>query len=143
MGGVIRLWAIPPSDITINGNSVVIDPADRVVAIEITQDTAGATIIPSTSFAGTTYKHEITGFSPGFDSETEAIMKEMMLQRRFVVIYTDAVDDLVVLGRPEIPIQFTAEFSTGFTSADKRGYKITFSGNVHYPPIRLSANPFS
>jgi len=141
MGGVVRLWAIPPKDITINGNSAVLSSFDNVIEINMTQDTAGATILPATSFAGTTYKHEITGFIPGFESDTEAIIKDMMRQRRFVVFYMDSNGDRVLLGRPEIPIRFNAEFSTGLTPAEPRGYKISFSGNVHYPPVRLLSDP--
>ncbi len=141
MGGVVRLWAIPPMDITINGNRAVLSSFDNVVEINMTQDTAGAMVIPAHSFAGTTYKHEITGFIPGFDSETEKIVKDMMRQRRFVVFYMDSNEDRVLLGRPEVPIRFNAEFSTGLTPAEPRGYKISFSGNLHYPPIRLLSDP--
>jgi len=141
MGGVVRLWAIPPMDITINGNRADLSSFDHVVEINMTQDTAGATVIPAHSFAGTTYKHEITGFIPGFDSETEDIIKDMMRQRRFVVFYMDSNEDRVLLGRPEVPIRFNAEFSTGLTSAEPRGYKISYSGNVRYSPVRLLSDP--
>ena len=143
MGGVIRLWAIPPSDISLTGNFPSFISTDRVVQLDVTQDTAGAEIAPQSSFAGTTYKHEVTGFIPGFDAATKSIIGDLIRQKRFVVIYQDSNSGFVMLGRPEIPIKFSADFSTGSASASPRGYKIIFTGNCHEPPILLSGDPFA
>ena len=142
MGGVIRLWAIPREDITLNGNIPAIIREEHIVCLEITQDSTGAQINPKTDFSGTTYLHEISGFVPGYDEQTEKLINEMMRKQRYVLFYSDSEDTLVMLGRPEIPIRFSATFSTGENSTAQRGYKVTFSGNVHYPPIRVTANPF-
>ena len=142
MGGVVRLWAIPPSAIFLNGNIATINSNENVVCMEITQDSTGAEFSPQTGFAGTTYLHEITGFIPGFNEETEQIVNELLRLSRYLVIYMDSDGAAVLLGRPKIPIRFNATFGTGQTTASARGYKITFSGKVHYPPVRLSANPF-
>ena len=141
MGGVVRLWAIPPSDILLNENSPAITSVDKVVCLEITQDSAGAEFTPKHSFSGTTYLHGISGFIPGYSADTERIMLDMIRQSRYVVVYIDSVGVPVLLGRPDIPIRFTATVGTGQSTSSLRGYKISFSGNVHYPPIRLTSNP--
>ena len=142
MGGVVRLWAIPRTDISLNGNIPTIASSDNVVCMDLTQDSAAAEHIPKVTFAGTTYLHEISGFIPGYSEDTEPIINEMMRLSRYVVIYLDSEGVPVLLGRPDIPIRFNAAFATGQTTASPRGYKISFSGNVHYPPIRLQSNPF-
>jgi len=143
MGGVVRLWAIPPTAISLNGNIPTIASTENVVCLEISQDSTGAEILPQTGFAGTTYLHQINGFIAGFNEETEHIVNELIRRSRHVVIYLDSEGVPVLLGRPNIPVRFHAIFGTGPTTASARGYKISFSGKVHYPPIRLLANPFS
>ena len=41
MGGVVRLWAIPPMDITINGNRAVLSSFDNMVEINIEDNGGG------------------------------------------------------------------------------------------------------
>jgi len=143
MGGVVRLWAIPRKDISLNGTIPTITSDDNVVCMDITQDSTEAGFIPKFSFAGSTYVHELNGFIPGYSQDTERIILDMIRQSRYVVVYLDSEGVPVLLGRPEIPIRFTATFGTGQTTASSRGYKISFSGNVHYPPVRLQSNPFA
>jgi len=142
MGGVVRLWAIPRTDISLNGNIPSITSSENVVCMDITQDSTEAGYIPKLSFSGSTYVHELNGFIPGYSQDTERIILDMIRQSRYVVVYIDSEGVPVLLGRPDIPIRFTASFGTGQATSSLRGYKISFSGNVHYPPVRLQSNPF-
>ena len=143
MGGVVRLWAVDKWNISMLGNAAMIIKQDDVYSMDITQDTSGAVISQKTNFAGTTFLHEITGFVSGYDKDSEVNINQMIRIKKFVVIYLDSNGTQVMLGTPDIPIRFSADFETGETNASKRGFKIKFSGNVHYPPLRLSENPFS
>lgn len=142
MGGVIRLWAIPATDLQLNGRTATLVNDENTICLEITQDSGGAEVTPKSGFEGTTYLHQIGGFLPGYSSETEQIIAEMERKKKYVVIYLDSEGELVMLGRPEIPLRFSAGWSTGESSVSARGYRIALSGNVHYLPVRLSNNPF-
>jgi len=143
MGGVVRLWAVDKWNISLLGRAAMITNEDDVYCIDITQDTSGAAVNQKTDFAGTTFLHEITGYVSGYDKDSEININQMIRIKKFVVIYMDSNGTLVMLGTPDIPIRFSADFETGETNASKRGFKIKFSGNVHFPPLRLSENPFS
>ena len=142
MGGVVRLWAVDKWNISLLGRAAMITNEDDVYCIDITQDTSGAAVNQKTDFAGTTFLHEITGYVSGYDKDSEININQMIRIKKFVVIYMDSNGTLVMLGTPDIPIRFSADFETGETNASKRGFKIKFSGNVHFPPLRLSENPF-
>ena len=143
MGGIVRLWAVDRWNISLLGSAAMITTQDEVYCIDITQDTSGAAVNQKTDFAGTTFLHEITGYVSGYDKDSEININQMIRIKKFVVIYMDSNGTLVMLGTPDIPIRFSADFETGETNASKRGFKIKFSGNVHFPPLRLSENPFS
>ena len=142
MGGVVRLWAVDKWNISLLGSAAMITNEDDVYCMDITQDTSGAVVNQKTDFAGTTFLHEITGYVSGFDKDSERNINQMIRIKKFVVIYMDSNGTLVMLGTPDIPIRFSADFETGETNTSKRGYKLKFSGNVHFPPLRLSENPF-
>ena len=142
MGGIVRLWAVDRWNISLLGSAAMITTQDEVYCIDITQDTSGAAVNQKTDFAGTTFLHEITGYVSGYDKDSELNINQMIRIKKFVVIYMDSNGILVMLGTPDIPIRFSADFETGETNASKRGFKIKFSGNVHFPPLRLSENPF-
>ena len=142
MGGVVRLWAVDKWNISLLGSAAMITNEDDVYCMDITQDTSGAVVNQKTDFAGTTFLHEITGYVSGYDKDSELNINQMIRIKKFVVIYMDSNGTLVMLGTPDIPIRFSADFETGETNTSKRGYKIKFSGNVHFPPLRLSENPF-
>ena len=142
MGGIVRLWAVDRWNISLLGSAAMITTQDEVYCIDITQDTSGAAVNQKTDFAGTTFLHEITGYVSGYDKDSEININQMIRIKKFVVIYMDSNGTLVMLGTPDIPIRFSADFETGETNTSKRGYKIKFSGNVHFPPLRLSENPF-
>jgi len=142
MGGVVRLWAVDKWNISLLGSAAMITNEDDVYCMNITQDTSGAVLNQKTDFAGTTFLHEITGYVSGYNKDSETYINQMIRIKKFVVIYMDSNGTLVMLGTPDIPIRFSADFETGETNTSKRGYKLKFSGNVHFPPLRLSENPF-
>ena len=142
MGGVVRLWAVDKWNISLLGSDAMIAKEKDVYCMDITQDTAGAVVNQKTDFSGTTFLHEITGYVSGYDKDSELNINQMIQIKKFVVIYMDSNGTLVMLGTPDIPIRFSADFETGETNTSKRGYKLKFSGNVHFPPLRLSENPF-
>ena len=143
MGGIVRLWAMDRWNISLLGNAAMITNEDNVFYMGITQDSGGAVVSQKTDFAGTTFVHEISGFIAGYNQDSESYINQMIRIKKFVVIYMDSNCTLVMLGTPDIPIRFSADFETGETNTSKRGYKIKFSGNVHFPPLRLSENPFA
>jgi hypothetical protein len=142
MGGVIRLCAIHYLDISFGGETATVLSEERIYALELTQQQAGAISEQKTNFKGTTYLHEISGFVPGCDDETAAIINAMSRMKKFVVVYQDSQGNYVMLGRPEIPIRFTGGFETGEYNNSLRGYRVKFSGYVHFPPVRLKENIF-
>jgi hypothetical protein len=142
MGGVIRLWAIPKSAITFEGATPVILSDENVVSCYIIPETALSTQNQTTNFSGTTYKHEISGLVPGCNALTSAVINQMTRQLRYVVVYQNSDGLFVYLGTPEIPLTFNSNFTTGQNSSSLKNFKISFSGNCHFPPLLTSNSPF-
>lgn len=142
MGGVLKIWAIKPNEIVLNGNTVQLLNEGNIYELQVTQDTASMAITMESDFKGHTYLHEAHGFIAGYNSDSAGYLAEMSRIKKFVIICQDGLGNLVLLGRPTIPLKFTKKLDTGDTTAAKRGFEITFSGRVHFNEILLTASPF-
>ena len=70
MGGVLRLWAIPKTDITVSGNVVTILSDANMVDIYVKEDSASFSDDLSKSFAGSIYKVELSAVVPCVNADT-------------------------------------------------------------------------
>ena len=142
MGGILRLWAVLPSDITVSGNQVTIASDVNVIDIYIREDSSSFSEDLSTSFAGKVYKVEISAIVPCDTSESLKQIADMERRCKYLVIYQDGNGFYKLAGTTEVPLRFSAKATTGSGASGLNHYAITFEGKQRNRAIFID-NPFA
>ena len=141
MGGVLRLWAIPKSDITVSGNVMTILSVANMVDIYIKEDSATFSEELSKSFAGSIYKVDISAVVPCDNPDTLKLIAEMEHRCKYLVIYIDGNGTYKLAGTTSVPLRFSAKATTSTGAAGLNHYAITFAGQQLKRAIFIE-NPF-
>ena len=141
MGGVLRLWAIPQSDISISGNQVTILSDSNLVNIYFQEDSASFSEEMTTSFAGTAYKVELLAIVPCDTSETLIQISDMERRCKYLVIYRDGNGNYKLAGTKSVPLRFSAKATTGSETSGLNHYSISFTGSLRKRAVFID-NPF-
>jgi len=141
MGGVLRLWAVPPSDISVSGNQVTILSDAKTVDIYIQEDSASFSEEMTRSFAGTAYKVELSAIIPCDSSETLKQISDMERRCKYLVIYMDGNGNYKLAGTKPVPLRFSAKATTGSGTSGLNHYSISFTGSQRKRAIFID-NPF-
>ncbi len=128
MGGIVRIWALPPADIRINGNRLTILNSENSIAIYTTPGTAGFSEEANQSSAGLAYNTEIWGTVPGDNPATSSTITLMERVRKYVVVFLDGNDNFKLAGTNKVPLRFSSGLATGNTSSELNHYRIQFKG---------------
>jgi hypothetical protein len=142
MGGVIRMWAVPPGDVTVSGKTVTINSDSNMIEIQVKEDSASFTENGTDSFAGNYFKTEISGVVPCDQENTLSIIKEMETRLKYLVIYRDGNGNFKLAGTRDVPLRFSAKHDTGKGAASLNNYEISFSGAQKDRAVFIN-NPFS
>ena len=141
MGGVLRLWAIPKSDITVSGNIVAILSDENMVDIYIKEDSATFSEELSKSFGGSIYKVDISAVVPCDNADTFKLIAKMEHRCKYLVIYIEGNGAYKLAGTTSVPLRFTAKATTSTGAAGLNHYAITFAGKQLKRAIFIE-NPF-
>lgn len=140
MGGLIKIWAVPSSVISVSGSSVTISDDSGVYEIYCSPDSQQHEEQPEQTEAGLIYNTEVSGFSPG-DNPVSREAFGYMDSRKYAVIFIDGNGDYRLAGDNLHPLRFYAVFSTGRNSFDRAGHQISFTGKTLDKAIAIN-NPF-
>jgi hypothetical protein len=127
LGGLLKIWAVPPTDINISSNSISFSSTQNIIEIYCTPGSLSFTEKESQEKYGTAYKNELNAFIPKDRQETLAIINQMS-GRKWVVILLDQNEQFKVAGTPEIPLRVSFDLDTGADTADRNGHSISFYG---------------
>ena len=141
MGGVLRIWAVPPSDISVSGKRLTFLSDANIVDIYIQEDSASFSEDMSKSFAGTVYKVELSAIVPCDTSETLKQITEMERRSRYLVIYIDGNDNYKLAGTKQVPLRFSAKATTGSGTSGLNHFSISFTGSQPKRAVFID-NPF-
>ena len=141
MGGVLRLWAIPKSDIAVSGNVVTILSYANMVDIYMKEDSASFSEDLSKSFAGSIYKVELSAVVPCDNADTLKLIAQMERICKYLVIYIDGNGAYKLAGTTSVPLRFSAKANTSASAAGLNHYAITFAGQQLKRAIFID-NPF-
>ncbi len=141
MGGVLKIWAIPPKDIAITGTGVSFSTQANIINILVKEDSCSFDEDLATSFAGSAYKVEIKATVSCDTNPTLAIISELERAQKYLVIYLDGNGLYKLSGTKEVPLRFMAKATTGNASSALNKYDITFSGLQTRRAIHIT-NPF-
>ena len=141
MGGVLRLWAIPKTDITLSGNIVTILSDANIVNIYMKEDSASFSEDLTKSFAGSIYKVELSAVAPCDNADTLKLIAQMERICKYLVIYMDGNGSCKLAGTTNVPLRFSAKATTSTGAAGLNHYAITFAGQQLKRAIFID-NPF-
>ena len=142
MGGVLRIWAVPQTDISVSGNHVTILSDTNMVNIYIKEDSATFNEDEVKSFAGTAYKVDITAIVPCDTADTLKEIANMERHCKYLVIYMDGNGNYKLSGTSRFPLRFTAKATTSTGAAGLNHYSINFSGQQLKRAVFID-NPFA
>ena len=142
MGGVLRIWAVPPSDISVTGNRVTLLSDANIVDIYVQEDSASFTEDISKSFAGTSFKVELTAIVPCDTSETLKQISDMERRSKYLVIYMDGNGNYKLAGTKPVSLRFSAKATTGSGTSGLNHFSISFTGSQRKRAIFIE-NPFT
>lgn len=141
MGGVLKIWVVPPTDISLSGDEVTIITDANIINILVREDSASFDEDLSVGFPGTSYKVEIKATVPCDTVGTQALIQELERKRKYQVIYLDGNGNYKLAGTSEVPLRVIAKASTGSTSQALNRYDLVFSGIQLARAVHIQ-NPF-
>ena len=127
LGGLLKLWAVPPDDITISFNTANFRSTANIIEMYCSPGSISFTEKESQENYGLGYKNELNAFIPKDSPETQAIINDMT-GRKWVVILLDQNEQFKVAGTPEIPLRVSFDLDTGADTPDRNGHSISFYG---------------
>ena len=140
MGGLLKIWAVPPSEISIGINSVSFSTTDNIVEMYCSPGSMSFAEKQNQSNAGISFKNELNAFLPK-DSPEALVLINDMSRRKYVVIYLDQNEQYKVAGTPTLPLRVAFDLATGSDTPELNGHTVLFYGNqVH--KARFIENPF-
>lgn len=140
MGGLLKIWAVPPSEITIGINSVIFSTTENIVEMYCSPDSMSFSEKQTQSKAGIFYKTELNAFVPKDSEEAQGIINDMS-RRKWVVIYLDQNESFKVAGTSSNPLRVSFDLGTGKNTSDRNGHSISFYGD-QINKAKFINNPF-
>lgn len=127
LGGLVKMWAIPRSVVSVSGRTVTVNPTTGVWQLYITPDSGMFTEEPELGDAGLAYNPRIEAFIPR-DSDTVRTAVTTLEAGRWAVLFQDGNGELRIAGADGAGLRCAGVPGTGQQTADRAGYQITFAG---------------
>ncbi len=140
LGGLLKIWAVPPDDITISFNTANFKTTANIIEMYCSPGSISFTEKESQENYGLGYKNELNAFIPKDSPETQAIINDM-IGRKWVVIMLDQNEYYKVAGTPEIPLRVSFDLDTGSDTPDRNGHPVSFYG-TQISKARFISDPF-
>jgi hypothetical protein len=141
LGGMLRLWAVPPSSVVyLSGGILQLAGLDDITQIYMTPESMSADCLQKRSSAGLYYETAVKGFTPRIREEASRSLGEMA-GHCFVVVLLDGNGQYQVAGTPQEPLRFSFSARTGQAVSDRNGYELTFERSCTTPIVQV-ADPF-
>ena len=139
MGGVVRIWAIPPTDYSIALKALTIPSDTSMVEIYIQEDSGS---FVEDDIAGPAFKTEIIGQVPCDHPDSHLIITQMERVLKYNVILQDGNGNYKLAGTKDIPLRFSAKLITGATTSSLNHYAISFLAKVITSRAVFIEDPF-
>ena len=140
LGGLLKLWAVPNSVISVNGKVVSFSNTNDIYSIYCSAETMNLKEETVLSDAGTHCKTDITGFIPANREAVQEAVNEMQA-KPYQVIMQDGNGNYLLAGTGSYPLRLTSSLQIGKKTSDRAGYEIQFSGKTITRAVFIN-NPF-
>ncbi len=140
LGGILKIWAVPPTDVLIQYHEANIVSTDRIIELYCTPGTMSFSEKETTQKPGKLFETELKGFIPYSNTEYSPILDELS-RKKWVLVFMDENQLFRICGTPEIPLRASLNLDTGSAMSDSNGILISFFGTQTQKAIFIS-NPF-
>jgi hypothetical protein len=140
LGGVVKLWAIPRSVVSVSGTTVTMSSTADVWQLYITPETGMFTEEPERPDAGLAYNPRIEAFIPR-DSDAVRTAVTTLEAGRWAVLFDDGNGATRIAGADGAGLRCAGVPATGRQVAERAGYNITFAGKNITRALYVT-NPF-
>jgi hypothetical protein len=138
LGGMLRLWAVPPSSVvSLSEGTLSLSSLDDITRIYMTPESTSAECVLKRSAAGLFYETIVSGFTPRIREEAGELFGEMA-GHDFVVVLQDGNGQYLVAGTREEPLHFSFTAKPGFRFPTATGMISPLNGIAPYPSARLT-----
>ena len=140
MGGLLKMWAVPLSDFSVNGETVTISTNDNIYQLYCSSDSLSFNEPSRQTEAGIHYDCKVSGFIPKDTEEVRVALAELEY-RPYVIIFQDGNGNFKLCGTASYPLRLSASLHTGKQTSDRAGYEIQFTGKTITRAVFVN-NPF-
>lgn len=131
MGGIVNIWAIPPSDIDsveLDENNVyelTLSSTDQVIKIPCSHESISLTENEVENDGGKLYKQQLEGIIPK-DTPNIQYYINYIIQRYWVLVYKDNNDYFKLVGNKYLPLECKSELMIDKNTNSLNRHKIIF-----------------
>lgn len=140
MGGLLKMWALPQSDLILSGKTVTFASNPTIYELYCSADSMNEDEPEEHMPAGTFYPVTITAFVPKDTEETREAMVYLE-RRKLVCIVQNGNGDFKLIGNNVYPMRLSAKLNSGTDTSDRAGYTLTFTGKITTRSIFIN-DPF-
>jgi hypothetical protein len=126
LGGLVKMWAIPRSVVSVSGRTVTMSSTADVYELYITPDSGMFTEEAELTDAGQVYNPRIEAFIPR-DSDTVRTAVTIMEFGRWAVLFKDGNGKFRIAGADGSGLRCAGVQATGQQPSDRAGYQVTFA----------------
>lgn len=140
MGGLLKMWALPQSDLILSGKTVTFASNPTIYELYCSSDSMNEDEPEERTPAGTVYSPTIKGFIP---KDTEEVREAIsyLEPRKLVCIVQNGNGDFKLIGNNFQPLRLSAALNSGTDTPDRAGYDLIFSGKTTSRSIFIN-DPF-
>jgi hypothetical protein len=140
LGGLIKMWAVPASVVSLAGRTVNFSATTDIYEIYCTPGSMSHAEPPELTAAGTHYNVELSGFIPR-DSDTVRTALEDMERKPYAVLFQDGNGEFKLAGSTAEPLRCSSALNTGKDVTELAGNEIRFTGRTTRRAVFVD-NPF-
>lgn len=126
LGGLVKMWAIPRSVVSVSGRTVTMGSTADVYELYITPDSGMFTEEAELTDAGQVYNPRIEAFIPRY-SDTVRTAVTTMEFGRWAVLFKDGNGEFRVAGADGLGLRCAGVPVSGQQPSDRAGYQVTFA----------------
>ena len=123
MGGILRIWAIPPGDISVSENIATIISSSNIVDLCPTE---GSGSLTEESIAGGAYKIGVEATVPVDGPDNMPIIAELNRRGKYLVVLLDGNGRYRLAGTNTVPLRFSSKRLTGSGAASLCHFAVSF-----------------
>jgi hypothetical protein len=140
LGGLLKVWAVPPSVVTLTGKTLAVSSSTDVIQLYCTEDSASFKCEIKQKNGNAYYDVSISGATFCKTAADEVILEELE-QKRWVIVFEDGNGVFKLAGTPTERFRFFTQEETGKATSDRNQVSFEFSGETTKRPFIIT-DPF-